>query len=506
MSARIGLRAVGERRARHGSTTATRWTARLGAAALLVVGVGVPAASAVQGTTPTGATAAATVRLEIGAERACSGALIAPTWVVTAKSCFADASGAVAQGAPKVTTKVTVGRVDLTGTAGRVVNADLLVPHAERDAVLVRLATAVTDVTPVKVATTAPVAGESLTVTGYGRTTTQLVPDTAHAATYTVGGLTTATLAIQAQGTGSTICKGDAGGPALRTTATGVELVAIHSTAYQGGCLGATTTRQDATETRLDNLGAWIDQQIPPLLTTLAAGDWSGDAHADVIGVDVRGDVWYYPHNGNGLSARVKIGSGLASFTHVMAADYSGDGKADVVGVDGAGKLWYYPHNGNALSAPVQIGSGWQSFKHVTADDWNRDGKADILGVDANGLLWVYTNVGLSLPARVQIGSGWGSFTYVLAADYSGDGHADVVGVDSGGKLWYYPHNGAGLSAPVQIGAGWSTFKEVMASDWSGDGRADILGVDSGGSTWVYENKGGSLPSRAAIPGAPQMS
>ncbi|WP_238402582.1 FG-GAP-like repeat-containing protein [Cellulomonas sp. H30R-01] len=474
-------------------------------ATLALACVGVPAAFAVQGATPTGTTAAATVRLEIGAERACSGALIAPTWVVTAKSCFADATGAVAQGAPKVATKVTVGRVDLTGTAGRVVNADLLVPHAERDAVLVRLASAVNDVAPVKVATTAPVAGESLTVTGYGRTTTQLVPDTAHAATYTVGAVGTATFAIQAQGTGSTICKGDAGGPALRSTTSGIELVAIHSTAYQGGCLGATTTRQDATETRLDNLGAWIDQQIPPLLTTLAAADWSGDAHADVLGVDVRGDVWYYPHNGNGLTARAKIGSGLATFTHVMAADYSGDGKADVVGVDSAGRLWYYPHNGNSLSTPVQIGSGWATFTHVTAGDWNRDGRADILGVDADGLLWVYTNVGLALPSRVQIGSGWGSFTYVLAADYSGDGHADVVGVDSSGRLWYYPHNGPGLSAPVQIGVGWGTFKEVMAADWSGDGRADIIGVDSAGSTWVYENKGLSLPGRVAIPGAPQM-
>ncbi|NKY41162.1 trypsin-like serine protease, partial [Cellulomonas septica] len=223
--------------------------------------VGVPAAFAVQGTTPTGPTAAATVRLEIGADRACSGALLGPWWVLTAASCFTDpAGGALVEGRPTQPTKATVGRVDLTGTAGRVLGVDLLVPHPDHDVVLARLSAPVGDVAAVKVATAAPVVGEALTVTGYGRTGIDLVPDTAHVATFTVGAVAGGTIDLEAQSAGATICKGDAGGPTLRTTSSGVELVAIHHTAYQGGCLGSTATKQAATETRVDTLAGWITQ------------------------------------------------------------------------------------------------------------------------------------------------------------------------------------------------------------------------------------------------------
>ncbi|WP_155371694.1 peptidoglycan DD-metalloendopeptidase family protein [Catellatospora vulcania] len=227
--------------------------------------------------------------------------------------------------------------------------------------------------------------------------------------------------------------------------------------------------------------------------------DFSGDGAADVLGVDSAGALWYYPNNGQALSARVQIGNGWGTFKHVMAADWSGDGAADVLGVDATGKLWYYPHDGAGLSTPVQIGNGWGTFKHVMAADYSGDGKADVLGVDASGLLWYYPHNGSGLSAPVQIGNGWGTFLQVTAADYSGDGAADVLGVDATGKLWYYPHNGAGLSTPVQIGNGWATFLHVNAVDFSGDGAADVLGVDSAGKLWYYPHNGAGLSAPVQI-------
>jgi hypothetical protein len=147
---------------------------------------------------------------------------------------------------------------------------------------------------------------------------------------------------------------------------------------------------------------------------------------------------------------------------HDHVSDFSGDGHADVLGVDGAGLLWYYPNNGLALPSRVQIGNGWATFKHVMAADFSGDGHADVIGVDSAGLLWYYPNNGLALSSRVQIGNGWATFKHVNAVDFSGDGHADVLGVDSAGLLWYYPNNGLALSSRVQIGNGWGSFPFVM--------------------------------------------
>ncbi|MDQ0375935.1 trypsin-like serine protease, partial [Cellulomonas humilata] len=110
------------------------WTVRVGVTALVLAGLGVPAAYAVQGTAPVGAVAAAVVQLDIGRAGACSGSLISPSWVITAKSCFTETqSDPVVQGAPENPTTATIGRIDLTGSAGHTVRIDRLVPHPDRD-------------------------------------------------------------------------------------------------------------------------------------------------------------------------------------------------------------------------------------------------------------------------------------------------------------------------------------------------------------------------------------
>jgi len=255
------------------------------------------AAGGAVGTVPERAAAAVTVKIEIAGdpdaapgaprERACSGALVGQYWVITASSCFTDADGGAAvAGVPRWATIATVGRADLTGTSGRVVKVDRLVPHPDRDVVLVHLAAPVSDVAPVGFAAAPPQVGDEITVTGYGRTADEVVPDTAHAARYTVGAVGGATLDITAGEAGVALCKGDAGGPALRAAAAGgIELVAIHHTAHQAGCLGATGTRQDATETRVDDLGPWIAQASKPVPGEKEFGvPWVASLYRDVLG------------------------------------------------------------------------------------------------------------------------------------------------------------------------------------------------------------------------------
>lgn len=259
------------RRARVGMVRAVALAAVTGLVASIA-----PAAHAAEGVVPTGSAVAVTVRIEIAGdpatplgqtrERACSGALVGASWVITAASCFASSPGAaVAAGAPAWVTTATVGRPDLATTTGQVVKVDRLVPHPDRDVVLAHLATPVTSTVPVTVATTPATVGDAVTVTGYGRSAAAVVPGTVRAAAYSVVAVGARTLDIAPAQSGGAICKGDAGGPALRTTPSGgVELVGLHHTAYQGGCLGTSSTRRDATESRVDDLASWIGRSMAP--------------------------------------------------------------------------------------------------------------------------------------------------------------------------------------------------------------------------------------------------
>jgi hypothetical protein len=123
----------------------------------------------------------------------------------------------------------------------------------------------VVEVVPVRIATTAPVAGNALRVAGFGRTTADWVPDRLHVGSFTVSSVTTATVNITGdQETPASVCKGDAGGPVVRGSGADLELIALNSTSWQARCHGtaASETRNGATETRLDNVRDWVRRTV----------------------------------------------------------------------------------------------------------------------------------------------------------------------------------------------------------------------------------------------------
>jgi hypothetical protein len=126
------------------------------AALVVVTLVLMPAATALVGTASDDEYAF-TTRLAIGGDdgRACSGALIATSWVLTAASCYLEdpASGLPpSAGAPSMATVATIGRADLTTDSGQERDVVELVPHGLRDLVLARLFGPVPEIEPVTLA------------------------------------------------------------------------------------------------------------------------------------------------------------------------------------------------------------------------------------------------------------------------------------------------------------------------------------------------------------------
>ncbi|WP_165969226.1 ricin-type beta-trefoil lectin domain protein [Actinomadura sp. KC06] len=268
-------------------------------AAAVVGGLVTAPAGAVIGDPVTTGADTFTARIQIGAQRACSGALVAPNWVLTAKSCFAAEPGGRAAGPqklPAARTTVTAGAGDLTQAPGFRAQVTDLVEHPARDLALVEFDGWAYNVQPIAIGA-APEPGEKLRVTGYGRTSDTWTPDTAHTTTVTVGESTGATFAVTGDGDNAPICKGDAGGPAFRERDGKPELVAVHHTTGLRGCLGAPEdATPGATETRVDDLASWITSSTDRRSLPASADRWirpTGYMCASRYGTRLRWDGRY---------------------------------------------------------------------------------------------------------------------------------------------------------------------------------------------------------------------
>ena len=446
-------------------------------------------------------------KISIGpADRSCSGALVDPWWVLTAKSCFSFDGQPVVDGKPARPTTVTVGRSDLTTSTGATSSAFRVVPHPDRDVALVRLTRRV-DAAPVALGT-APVVGEQLTAAGFGRTATTWVPDQLHTGPFEVQSVGAGTTGILGAGTAG-ICRGDLGGPTVRTTGGTPRLVGLHRSSWQGGCLAETETRRDAVDTRVDDLGPWLTATMPQGPATDQYGD------INFLYVYANGDIapQTFPATSTGGFGsplgvwRGGAGAYATDRVKVFNDDFDGDGVDDlaVMSTTTANAFaldTFVTRPDGTHGAPVR---SWTSpdFGHLTSmkmasGDINGDGRADLTafyGYASGDEAWINwlarPDGGFDAPIEAWRASNFGNWasTSVFAGDVTGDGRADA-------SLFYAYGNGsmAAITWPGQadgkFGAGYTSWSvaadkapgalstlKIVDGDFTGDGRADVAAL-----------------------------
>ncbi|WP_280841023.1 trypsin-like serine protease [Micromonospora sp. A200] len=192
-------------------------------------------------------------------DSACSGALIAPQWIITAGHCFHDTAGRKVSGPVPYATTATVGRTDMAATNGHVVDVVEVRQASRHDVALAKLATPITDITPLSISASSPKTGTALRMTGWGATSSVNPTPATHLQTgqfkiTRVAG-SSAMVVGYAPAADTSACLWDSGAPYFTENTDGTQtLVSVESDGP------SCPHSQEETTARVDRIADWIQQ------------------------------------------------------------------------------------------------------------------------------------------------------------------------------------------------------------------------------------------------------
>ncbi|WP_250008291.1 trypsin-like serine protease [Actinoplanes sp. M2I2] len=399
------------------------------------------------------------VKLELGVpggddSRACTGVLVRPRAVVTARDCLLTAR----HPQPGAAAALPVTARFRSGAAIPVVEVQ---PDTDPSLSVVVLARPA-PVPAVALSTSTPAVGDRLVAAGFGRTATEWVPDQPHATAFVVqqSAAGTADLALD-ESAGTGLCRGDAGAPLLHEADGAYRLAAVATAAGQKGCLGSDDTSGAASGRTVETLAALPAATADPFdQLTLSPTD-----------------------SGTPSFERAAFGSAVA------VADFDKDGFPDVV--TGA--------PGDLTGAGTNVASG-----SITVFRGGANGPT-------GGKRLLQTAFGAGDEAGDQFGA------TLATGDFNKDGYADLavgspgeqVGTIKAGSIAVFNGGAGGLSTGRGIdqndlgrqdGAGDEFGKALTTGDFNGDGYLD-LAVGSPGKVIAGQRSGEVIVLKGAAAG-----
>jgi secreted trypsin-like serine protease len=191
----------------------------------------------------------------------CSGALIAPQWVMTAGHCFHDVNRVPVSGAVPYQTTATIGRTDDSDTDGVVADVVEDYQSPANDIAIAKLARPVYGIRPLALAVTAPTAGETVRIAGWGSLSDLDPAPATHLQTgqFTITAVsgTVVNLAGYKPQATTSACLYDSGAPYFTDTRHGrPRLVSVESNGPSCPDTGPETT------SRVDTIASWAEQTM----------------------------------------------------------------------------------------------------------------------------------------------------------------------------------------------------------------------------------------------------